>query len=323
MTPAEVAAGLQEAVAAFVAARTAPSDALCVGLSGGRDSVVLLHLLGAAVAPGRLTAIHVNHGLSPRAEAWSEFCARLCADWGVPLVQRRVEIDRSAGEGLEAAARRARYRAFADHGAPVLFLAHHRDDQAETLLFNLLRGTGVAGAGAMRTERAQGGQRILRPLLAVGGDAIAAYGAAAGLAWIDDESNGDTALARNFLRHEVMPLLASRFPAASARLAAAAAHFAEADHLLAELAAADWAALARGEGVRVAVLRTLEGPRLKNLLRWRLRVLGWRAPAASRLDEFARQLRQAGPGRRPQLVLPDGEMRVVRGVLAWHPAAGR
>lgn len=306
----------------FIAARTGPADQLCVGLSGGRDSVVLLHLLAGLGLNGRLSAIHVHHGLSPRADAWSDFCCDLCGHLGIPLAVERVAVPRDSGLGLEAAARRARYAAFAGCDADCLLLAHHQGDQAETLLFNLLRGAGVTGAAAMPVERLQGGLRILRPLLAVPQAAIAACAAEAGLVWVEDESNANVDFSRNFLRHDVLPLLEGRFPGAVERLAGAAGHFAEADLLLAEQAAADWADVAVHDAVPLASLRRLSPPRLKNLLRHRLRVLGWGTPVAARLDEFARQLLEAGPGRRPQLRLPEGEMRVFRGHLRWlpHPA---
>lgn len=302
----------------FIAARTGPADRLCVGLSGGRDSVVLLHLLVGLGLNGRLSAIHVHHGLSPQADAWADFCRALCGRLGVPLVVERVAVPRDSGFGLEAAARRARYAAFTGCGADCLLLAHHQGDQAETLLFNLLRGAGVTGAAAMPVERLLDGLRILRPLLDVPRAAIVSYAAEAGLAWVEDESNANVDFSRNFIRHDVLPLLEGRFPGATERLVSAAGHFAEADLLLVEQAAADWADLVVHDALPLASLRRLSPPRLKNLLRHRLRVLGWGTPVASRLDEFARQLLEAEPGRRPQLRLPEGEMRVIRGCLRWY-----
>lgn len=305
----------------FLAARIRPADRLCVGLSGGRDSVVLLHLLGRLGFGPRLSAIHVHHGLSPHADAWAAFCGDFCRRMDVPLRIEHVVVAAGSGLGLEAAARDARYAAFARCAADCLLLAHHQGDQAETLLFNLVRGSGVAGAAGMPAERPLGGLRLLRPLLAVPRTDVEDYAAGQGLAWIDDESNADTGFSRNFLRHEVLPLLANRFPAASACLAGAATHFAEADELLAELAESDWLACADGDALPVAALRRLSEVRLKNLLRYRLRRLGWRAPAARRLDEFVRQLRAAAPDRHPALQLPDGEMRVAGRRLHWFAKA--
>lgn len=306
-------------VGAFVAARIDAADTLYVGLSGGCDSVVLLHLLSRLDLTGRVGAIHVHHGLSPNADAWADFCADYCRRLAIPLICARVAVDRNSGQGIEAAARAARYAAFAEllpAGACVL-LAQHRGDQAETLLFNLLRGAGVAGAAAMRAERGAGALRILRPLLDSSRAEIEAHARQHGLAWIEDESNGDTRLSRNFLRHEVLTAINRHFPAAEATLAQAAGNFAEAADLLDELAALDWQSAADGEAARLPVLRGLSFPRLKNLLRWRLRLLGWQPPVAARLDEFARQILVAGPDRHPELRLPAGKMRLARGRLCW------
>jgi tRNA(Ile)-lysidine synthase len=307
-------------LAGFLEARLGPADVLCVGLSGGCDSVVLLHAAAALGLGDRLCALHVNHGLSPRAGIWADFCATLCMRLGISLNIESVAVDRASGLGIEAAARNARYAAFSRCAAHVLLLGHQRDDQAETLLFNLLRGCGISGAAAIREERAHGGLRILRPLLGLPRSAIEAYAFEHGLEWIHDESNDDTALARGFLRREVFPLLAGRFPGGDANLARAAGHFAEAAGLLDELAALDWASAAAGEALRLVTLRTLSPARQANLLRYRLRHLGWQAPAAVRLVEFCRQLQTAGPDRHPELALPEGRMHAGRGLLHWEPA---
>ena len=310
---------LLTALRACLEGRVGIDGHLCVGLSGGRDSVVLLHLLSRLGLDRRLSAIHVHHGLSPHADAWADFCRSFCASLDVPLAVMKVRVEDDSPMGMEAAARQARYRAFATCGANWLLLAHHRNDQAETVLFNLVRGAGIVGAAGMPRERWLGNLRLLRPLLDVPRADIEAYGIESNLAWVEDESNQDTGFSRNFLRHDVLPVLEGRFPAATACLAAAAAHFAEADTLLAELAESDWQACADGDRLCLAALRQLSVVRLKNLLRHRLRCLGWRMPAARRLDEFVRQLLAAGPGTRPQLLLPDGEMRVRRGYLHWIP----
>lgn len=304
-------------IAAFLAARGAPDADLCVGLSGGCDSVVLLHVVANLDLGGRVRAVHVHHGLSANADRWAAFCTDYCRDLGIDLLVERVTVDRRSGHGLEAAAREARYRAFAQAAGEWLLLGHHRGDQAETLLFNLLRGTGVAGAAAIPAERRGQQPRILRPLLDVPRADIEAYARHRRLDWVDDESNRDTGLSRNFLRHQVLTALAARFPAAERNLARAAGRFAEADALLGELALGDWQAAADGEALKLAKLRGMSVPRLKNLLRFRLRELGWRAPAAARLEEFARQLRSAGADRHPALDLAEGSMVAGRGLLRW------
>ena len=307
-------------VGAWLGARLDPAEPLCVGLSGGCDSVVLLHLCASLGRTGRLSALHVHHGLSPQADAWAAFCADYCTHLGIPLQVRRVAVDRASGFGIEAAARAARYAAFADSAPITLLLAQHRGDQAETLLGNLLRGSGLTGAAAMPGERRRGGLRLLRPLLTTTRGELEAYALARGLAWVDDESNGDTALTRNYLRHAVLPELQRRFPGAEAALARASGHFAEAADLLDELAGLDWQAVAEGDAACLGGLRALSPARLKNLLRWRLRQLGWQVPVAARLDEFVRQIYVAGPDRHPELVLPGGRLRVGGGRLRWLPA---
>lgn len=304
-------------VAAFLAKRTTPGEKVCVGLSGGCDSVVLLHVLTVLGPREHLRAVHVHHGLSENADRWADFCTDYCRRLGVELLVERVDVERRSGLGLEAAARAVRYGVFSRSAGDVLLLGHHQGDQAETLLFNLLRGTGVAGAAAIPVDRLQGRMRILRPLLDVARREIEAYARDCQLVWIDDESNTDTLHARNFLRHDVLTALAGRFPAAEKKLAQAAGHFAEADILLGELARLDWTAAADGEALKLSSLREVPLPRLKNLLRYRLRQLGWQAPVAARLDEFARQLQTAGADRHPALDLAEGSMIAGRGRLRW------
>lgn len=307
---------LLERVGAFLADRPGLLSRVDVGLSGGIDSVVLLHLLRrASQLPVR--AIHVHHGLSTNADDWAVFCQNFCDSLRVDLTICRVSIDRSHGDGLEAAARNARYAAFAELHLDAVFLAQHRGDQAETVLLNLLRGTGLIGLAAMPQERIRGNLRILRPLLDIGRDEIEAYARCEGLRWIEDESNADCRLTRNFIRHEVLPDLQVRFPNAEQALAGTAGHLAESALLLDELAAADWLAVSVEHVVPMMEVRRMAAIRLKNLLRWRLRNLGWQVPVATRLDEFARQLLTAGPDRHPALELPQGRMFVAKGALRW------
>ena len=203
---------------------------VAVGLSGGLDSVVLLHLMhGLAPRLGyKLSAIHVNHGLSQNAGDWQKFCSAFCLELGVPFKAIKVKVKKQR-HGLEAAARAARRAAFTSVRADAIALAHHLDDQAETVLFNLLRGTGLAGASGMPARGLLGGKALLRPLLDVPRSAIRAYAAAHRLAWIEDESNADQGLTRNFIRRRLGPLIASKFPRWRENLARAARHFAAAE----------------------------------------------------------------------------------------------
>jgi tRNA(Ile)-lysidine synthase len=192
-------------------------------LSGGVDSVVLLHMLKQR--PG-VSAVHVHHGLSPNADAWARFCRKLCRQWRIPLTVRKVKVGR-AGKGLEAAARDARYSVFRKIDADCIALAHNLDDQAETVLMNLLRGAGLRGASGMRPLSRFGGKQLARPLLGVSRREILDYARAHRLDWIEDESNADESLTRNFVRLRLGPLIGTRFAQWKQALARAARHFAQ------------------------------------------------------------------------------------------------
>lgn len=279
------------AAAVLAAAGVAPGQTVCVALSGGVDSVVLLDVLQrlAPAAGFVLRAAHVHHGLSPAADDWLAFCEALCAERGLPFQAARVAVDRDHRGGIEAAAREARHAALAQVACDWLAFGHHADDQAETVLFRLLRGAGVHGAAAMR---AADGRR-LRPLLGMRRREILAHARAHGLRWVDDDSNADWRFARNRLRGEVLPLIESAFPGAVAALSRAAENFGEAAALLDELAASDQAACG-GEVLAASALQALSESRLRNLLRWRIRAIGCEAPARARLVEAMRQLRDGG-----------------------------
>ena len=277
----------------------------------------LHRLQSSADHPFALSALHINHGISANADAWAAFCSALCARYAVPLSVVRVTVAQDTGEGLESSARRARYAAFADCDADFLALAHHRDDQAETVLLNLLRGAGIAGAAGMLAARAQGvGPALLRPLLDVPRALIEDYASTQSLSWIDDESNADTHFRRNYLRHDVMPRLAAKFPSAPQSLARAASHFAEGAQLLDELAAIDRAALATQAGrIELAGFNALSPPRARNLLRYAWLAAGFRAPDTRWIDEALRQLASADSLSETCVTTVDGELHVYRGEL--------
>lgn len=307
------------AVASVLDKHLAPASRVCAALSGGLDSVVLLHLLRRLADRFRfaLSAIHVNHQISPSADAWADFCQRLCADWGVALTQRRVSVDGRRGAGVEAAARSERYRVFSGVDADWIALAHHRDDQAETVLLNLLRGTGVRGVAAMPEVRpmAGGGPGLLRPVLGLSRADLRAYAMQHGLSWVEDESNRDTGLRRNFLRHRVLPLLDECFPDSRESLARSAARAAEADLLLDELAAADGlACLDARRRLDVRAVGRLSAARGRNLLRHWLRLSDLRMPDGAHLDALQVQLTAARAGQRIRIEI-DG--RVIRCYRGW------
>ncbi len=297
-----------------------------VGFSGGLDSTVLLHLLAELAARESLpslNAIHVHHGLQAAADAWPEHCRQVCLELGVSFQSVTVRV--KSGASIEQAAREARYAAFIEQlgEGDVLLTAQHRDDQAETLLFRLLRGAGVRGLAAMSQQRAMGKGRMLRPLLSVSRGELEDYARQHGLSWIEDPSNQDQQLSRNFLRGRVMPLLASRWPQVSASMARTAEHMGEAEQLLGELAEQDLAN-ARPDtafvwlGRPVLALEPLAGlsaARQRNALRH------WLAPL-TRLpdtDHWAgwETLCNAADDARPLWRLTDGELHRADGHVWW------
>jgi len=215
----------------------APAPVL-VALSGGLDSSVLLHALAARDAQRArgLRAIHVHHGLQAAADAWQAHCQALCDELGIALQVCRVAVARNSGLGLEGAARAARRTAFAAALQPGewLALAHHRDDQAETFLLRALRGSGPDGLAAMQAQRAFACGQLWRPLLALPRERLLDYARRHGLSWIEDPANADPHHDRNFLRHQVLPLLRQRWPHADATLSRSAMLSGEASALLAD-----------------------------------------------------------------------------------------
>lgn len=287
---------------------------MTLALSGGVDSVALLDILvSLRTALGfQLSALYVNHGLSSNASAWGRFCAALCLARGVVFSEALVNLDRASGDSLEALAREARYREFARLGADYVVLAHHLDDQAETVLLQLLRGAGLRGLSAMPEHREDSGPAILRPLIEVARADIFAYAQARRLEWIEDESNRDVAFDRNFLRHEIFPEVARRFPGYRQALLRASRHAAEAALLLNEMAVADSAGAIRDGRLEVGVLRALPPIRAKNLLRWHLEGCGVIMPPAVRLEEMLRQLNGARPDAQVQVRVGAHELRRYR-----------
>ena len=260
---------------------------IAVALSGGLDSVVLLHLLKDTPD---VRAIHVYHGLSANAGAWAAFCRRLCNAWKVPLTISRVKVRRT-GKGLEAAAREARYEAFRKLEVDVIALAHHLDDQAETVLMNLLRGAGVRGAAGMRLRSGFEGKVLARPLLEVSRKTLEEHARRHGLEWIEDESNADEALTRNFVRRRLGPLIETRFPQWKRSLA------------------------------RAARLFSMKEERASRLLREYLGSVGLKAPSEAKLLEMLKQLGSGAAGTRLE---HDGRvLRVYRNrVVLERPSRG-
>ncbi len=291
------------------------------------DSVVLLHLLHA-LAPRfewRLSALHVHHGISPHAESWANFCTELCARHDIRLHMERVDIAPLRDEhGIEAAARKLRHAAFARLSCDFVAVAHHADDQAETLLLQLFRGAGIRGVAAMPLFRpaTRHAPATVRPLLDFPRGALREYARQYSLHWVEDESNADDRYPRNFLRHRLLPLLEQRFPAYRDTLARSAQHFAEAGGLLDELALQDGAqALCEGL-LQVSALKKLSPQRAKNLLRYFLHVQGAPMPQAVQLDDMLRQLFTAREDAAVCVGFGDWEVRRYRDSVYTFPALG-
>lgn len=311
--------GLEDRVAACLGRHPRAGGRLAVAYSGGLDSTVLLHLLaGLRRKLGySLSAVHIHHGLSPNADTWTAHCEGVCAELDIPLTVLRVAVE-TAGEGPEAAARSARYREFARLDVDCLALAHHRDDQAETVLLQLLRGGGLKGLAAMPEARwLEGGEIsgeicLIRPLLEIARTELETWAQTHGLAWIEDESNRQTHLSRNALRYAVLPLIERHFPGAAGILARSAGQFAEKAELLDELADLDGQEALSPEGLDIQRLAALSEPRARNLLRRYLEQAG----ASLRQDglrEALRQIREARPDAQVELVFGDVSLRRYHG----------
>lgn len=299
-----------------------------VAFSGGLDSSVLLHALarlGERHALPPIVAIHVHHGLQAVADDWPAHCRAVCERLEVPLQVVRVQV--AAGASLEQAARDARYAAFADQlgEGELLLTAQHRDDQAETLLFRLLRGAGVRGLAAMPAERVLAPGRLLRPLLDVARAELEAYARSHGLDWIEDPSNRSLDHSRNYLRQRVMPVLRQRWPQAAASMARTAARMAEAQVLLDELAVQDLGAAQGASRFDWLPLPSLALPPLRALtpVRQRNALRHWLAGLTLAPDEdhWAGwvSLRDARPDAAPRWRLAGGEIQRGAGRIWWLP----
>lgn len=290
-----------------------------VAFSGGLDSTVLLHLLVQlrAQTPLRLGAIHVHHGLQPTADAWATYCAQLCGQWEVPCAIERIEVDRASGQGIEAAARTARYAALQTHIATgdVLLTAHQQDDQAETVLLQLLRGTGVPGLAAMPALAPFDAGYLARPLLAFSRTALNAYARAHALAWIEDESNRDPRQARNVLRHRVLPLVRAHWPQAAEAMARTATHAVDAAAVLDEVGRADWQRVAAPDmtgALSIPELLTLSPARQRNVIRCWLRAERGLAPSAAHLDEILSHVARRPRSGHARVCWPGAEVHRYR-----------
>ena len=298
-----------------------PAGPIVVAFSGGLDSSVLLHALSSLPAARQrgLRAVHVDHGLSTDSASWAERCRRVTDACDVALTTLRIEVERGSGLGVEAAARRARHAAIqADmHVGEIVAFAHHRDDQAETVLLKLLRGAGPEGLAAMRPLRRFGSGYAWRPLLPLPRAALRVHANHHQLGWIQDPSNADTLLDRNYLRMDVLPRLRKRWPEADASIAQSANWVrAAAEYIEAE----SRRALARVQGLEPMTLRFRDWLHLPDALRdpvlrlW-LRAINLPEPSQHQVGELVRQLAEAGEDKLPCVRWPGTELRRYRDLV--------
>ncbi|QHB33679.1 tRNA lysidine(34) synthetase TilS [Yersinia canariae] len=297
-----------------------------VGFSGGLDSSVLLHLLvclrDQLIPDLMIRAIHIHHGLNPLADSWVKHCQQQCRQWKIPLEVVRVSID-TRHAGIEAAARTARYEAFTSHLAAneVLLTAQHLDDQCETFLLALKRGSGPAGLSAMAAKMPFAHSQLWRPLLTFSREILENYARTQHLQWIEDDSNQDDRFDRNFLRLRVLPLLNQRWPHFAQATARSASLCAEQEQLLDELLAENLQQLQNTEGALSVegLLLASEVKRAAILRRW-LAERGASMPSQSQLQRLWLEVAMARQDAEPQLMVGAHQVRRFRQYLYLLPA---
>ncbi|ENL6903876.1 tRNA lysidine(34) synthetase TilS [Enterobacter ludwigii] len=305
-----------------IAQAISPYRQLLVGFSGGLDSTVLLHRLKLwrdNEPDIQLRAMHIHHGLSPHADAWVAHCEAVCAAWAIPLTVERVHLH-DEGLGIEAQARKARYAAFAAELQPdeALVTAQHLDDQCETLLLALKRGSGPAGLSAMPERADFAGSHLLRPLLGETRASLETWAREHGLSWIEDESNQDDRYDRNFLRLRVVPLLSERWPHFAEAAARSAMLCAEQESLLDELLSEELAELITAQGsLTIAPLETMSPARRAALLRRWLASHGAAMPSRAMLARLWDEVALAREDSTPCVHLNGFDVRRYKGALWW------
>jgi tRNA(Ile)-lysidine synthase len=306
---------------------------LAIAYSGGLDSEVLLQAVVQLLrlhpelpfSPGTLRAIHINHGLSPHADAWQAQCEAHARALGVAFTTLRVEVKRGLGESLEDQARRARYQAFTQtlQAHECLLMAHHQDDQTETMVLRLLRGAGPRGLAAIPAHRRLGDSLVARPLLSVPHSELLAWALAQQLSWVEDESNQDTRFDRNYLRSELFPVIAARWPGYRQSWQRSAELCAEADELMSELAALDLQQAGEDPAapgpLDCAALRRLAPARQRNLLRFWLQRCGAPAPGWQVLHRCISEMLPAADDAQPELFWEGWQLRRYRDRLFALP----
>lgn len=286
-----------------------------IAYSGGLDSHVLLSLMAKVrdTLPINIRAIHINHGLSPNAAKWQQHCKKVCRELNIELIIEAITVNSSNGASLEESAREQRYAIFADklQADDILLTAHHQDDQAETFLLQLLRGAGVKGLSAMPLIKPFAQGKHARPLLSFRRNELLQYATEQQLSWIEDESNENKKFTRNFIRHDLLPLLIAREPATTPLLARSAAHCAEAQALLEEFAVADLQQClgSRSNTLSVQQLSTLSEARQRLVLRTWIQSNGFRVPDHRRLASIMEDVLTAEWDRMPCVCWDGVELR--------------
>lgn len=314
-----MALNLEQALADF-----SPGLPFVVALSGGADSTALL-LACAKRWPGQVRAVHVHHGLQKAADAFEGHCRALCQQLNLPLLVRRVQAGHAPGQSPEDAARKARYAALAEAVKSQwpevrdIALAQHADDQVETLLIALSRGAGLPGLASMPPHWQRQGLNWHRPFLTVPGAALREWLQSQGHGWIEDPSNRDESFTRNRIRARVLPVLAEALPAFRETFARSAAHAAQAQEVLNEVAAQDL--LQTGTPPRIQVLQQLSRARQALVLRHWLRLHHATTPSAAQLNELLDQLAACTTrGHRIHLKVGTGFVQRQSLHLSWQTA---
>ncbi|BCA94991.1 tRNA(Ile)-lysidine synthase [Legionella antarctica] len=294
-------------------ARLREFNKLIIGFSGGLDSTVLLHVLAThSLLRHKLIAVHINHGISSNAEYWQNHCEQFCLNSGIDFLARSVQFDRSAN--VEEQARIARYTVFSsllEAQRDCLVLAHHQDDQAETVLLQLFRGAGVDGLAAMSELSALGLGALARPLLIYSREQLEHYAASHQLKWIEDESNLEINYSRNYLRHQIMPLLLKKWPGVAGNIARTSIHCQQAKANLDDLAIGDnKELLVPRNSLFIEPLKKLSTERLTNVLRVWLKKNQIQLPSTATFQRLIHELICAGLDATP--IVSWGEIQVRR-----------
>lgn len=300
---------------------TPPVSSYLIAYSGGLDSHVLLHLCQQLELPVR--AVHVHHGLQTQADAWVQHCVDICAQYKIECTVLNVDASNSNGDSPEDAARKLRYAALGDEikAGECLLTAHHADDQAETLLLQLMRGAGTAGLAAMPAVKDFAGSWHLRPLLSYCRDEIENYAATHQLRWVEDPSNRNTDFDRNLLRQNVLPILQQRWPAYAHSLSRSAELQQQSLELNQALAAIDLAAVSTQQRsvLSISALQKLTRTRQLNLLRYWLRACGGRSPTHNVLTQLTDALLPAQIDAHALIIWGELELRCYRQQLYLLP----